>query len=644
MPPNCDKETPIQTVRVRLEQALQRERAMLASVTAATDVMLVYLDPEFNFVWVNQAYADTCHFTPEEMVGKNHFDLYPHPENEAIFRQVRDTGQPIFFKDRPFEFQDQPERGVTYWDWSLSAVMNDGKVDGLVLSLRETTSYVRALQAQQDSEVRYKRLFEHMSEGFVVLETVEAAGESYDFRFLDVNPAFETLTGLRRETVVGQCLRAVLPNLEPYWFENYRQVMLSGEPAHFENYAQALKRWYSVYAYRATPKQIAVVFTDATQRRAADEALRAAMADAERANNAKSRFLAAASHDLRQPLAALGIYGSALESHVAPAGQPLLANMKDCIASLGELLNDLLDLSKLEAGVVEPTPSHFAIGDLLAHLEAVHLPDALSKGLRLRFVPTRQVAHTDRVLIQRLLGNLIANAIRYTERGGVAVGCRRREGRIWIEVWDTGIGIPQDKTSEIFEEFRQLDHGARTRGSGLGLAIVARTAALLGLAIRVRSQLGKGSLFAIEIPVGDRASAAAATSGFSAGYRSLRVAIVEDNFNVRTALLQALSGVGHAVIAAATGLELAQDIEAFRPDILIADYRLANGATGIEAIKAARKTLGYDLPALLLTGDTDPRLVRSLASSGIVVLHKPVDFETLQAYMEDLTYQGALGG
>lgn len=360
---------------------------------------------------------------------------------------------------------------------------------------------------------------------------------------------------------------------------------------------------------------------------------------AERANAAKSAFMAAASHDLRQPLSALSIYVNLLADQLGPADRALASNMQECIGSLSGLLTDLLDLSKLEAGVVKPHVSDFPVAELLAALESVHGPEAQLKGLRLRGVTTRLVGRTDPVLFKRLLGNLIANAVRYTKHGGVRFGCRRRQGKIWVEVWDSGVGIPADKITEIFEEFKQLDE-ARNRGSGLGLAIVAKTAALLGLEIRVRSRPGRGSLFAVECPRGRQAAARPLLTPRETARRSLHVAVIEDNSMVRAALVQGLRSAGHQVIAAATGDALRSQLGEPPPDLVISDYRLAEGETGFDAIAKVRAALGRDLPALLITGDTDPRLMRSMADRGIIVLHKPVDMETLASYLDDVACKG----
>ena len=620
------------SARAGVEAKLRRERALLATITATTDAMLVYLDPDFNFVWVNQAYADTCRMSAEELIGKNHFALFPHAENEAIFRRVRDTGIPTFFKDKAFEFPDQPVRGVTYWDRSLNAVRDEsGRTDGLVLSLRETTAHVRAQHALRESEERYRRLFENMVEGFALLEVVTRDDDpAGDLCFVDVNPAFERLTGLGRAKVAGRRLFDVLPGMESDWIVECG-AEAGGKRVPFEKYFPTLGRWYEIHAHQSGPRDYAVLFVDTTDRRQAEDALKAAKAEAERANDAKSRFLAAASHDLRQPLTGLSLYARVLKTKLGEGDAGLQQNIENCIKSLSELLTDLLDLSKLQAGVVEPKTTEFAVGELLARLASTHAPEAQAKGLALRHRPSRLIARSDPILLGRLLGNLMDNALRYTERGGVLIGCRRRAGKVWIEVWDTGMGIPADKTGEIFEEFRQLGNDERgdRKGSGLGLAIVARVAGLLGLAIRVRSRPSHGSLFAIELPVSSTLPAIA--SAEVAAHRPVRVGLVEDNRLVLQALVSALEAVGHQVVAAASADALLASLGSEPPDLVISDYRLSAGQSGFDVVTRLRAAFGDPLPAVIITGDTDPGLMRSMATRGITVLHKPLKMDALEA-------------
>lgn len=373
-----------------------------------------------------------------------------------------------------------------------------------------------------------------------------------------------------------------------------------------------------------------------SERKQIEQQLREAKDEAEKANNAKSRFLAAASHDLRQPLAALRLYADVLKRRVGTPEQDMVAGMDDCITNLSGRLTKLLDLNKLEAGVVKPSIADFSVFELLASLESVYSLKAQSKGLRLHCVPTCLTGSSDPILFKLIVSNFIDNALLYTESGGVVVGCRRRQGKIWIEVWDSGIGIAAAETMAIFEEFKQLGDEARNRGSGLGLAIVAKTAALLGLTISVRSWPGRGSVFAIELPVGQQTESPI-REPFVAARRSLRIALVEDNPFVLQAMVAALQAFGHQVIAATNGGALQAELGTLPPDIVVSDHRLALGENGFDVITAVRKAQDADLPAIIITGDTDPKLMASMTKRGVVVLHKPLDMETLQVHIEKLT-------
>ncbi|MES2878056.1 MAG: PAS domain S-box protein [Pseudomonadota bacterium] len=376
---------------------------------------------------------------------------------------------------------------------------------------------------------------------------------------------------------------------------------------------------------------------DITHRKETEAALVAAKAEAEKANLAKSRFLAAASHDLRQPLSALSLYVGVLKRRVIPENNDLVLRIQDCVNSLTELLTHLLDVSKLEAGVVTPKLSDFAVDDMLTSLLTIYEAEAMLKGLRLRVRCSGAVARTDPQQFQRIIGNLLANAIRYTDRGGVLMACRRHEGKLWVEVWDTGKGIPAEKTELIFEEFTQLGNEPQRQGSGLGLAIVAKTAALLGLQIRVRSRLGRGSVFAIELPIGRGARGATEQQAALSATRSLRIGLVDDDTQMLQALVLALQTSGHRVIWATTAKEFIERLGQEAPDIVISDYRLGDTATGYDVIEAARAVFGAQLPAIIITGDTDPAVIRSMDERGIPIQFKPLQLDSLQALIRQVT-------
>lgn len=482
--------------------------------------------------------------------------------------------------------------------------------------------------ALQASENRYRLLVEQAADGIFV---TDARG-----RYLDVNPAGLAMLGYAREELLTMKLGDVLAADE--------LARIPAETARLAHGDTATSTWRfrrkdgssfrGEVAARLLPDgRVQALVRDVTERKLAEERLNAARREAERANDAKSRFLAAVSHDLRQPLSALSIYVGTLRGKLAPPDRALAANMKDCVGGLNEMLSNLLDLSRLEAGVISADVRDFALDAVLHKVLAAHAPDAEEKGLALRYGYFGIHARTDPVLLHRIVGNFVANAIRYTERGGVLVGCRRRGGKRWLEVWDTGIGIPADKTDEIFEEFRQLGREREgARGAGVGLAVVAKTAALLGLEVRVRSRLGKGSMFAVEIPLGAEPQRAVARRYV---HRPLRVAVVEDDARVAHALAYSLRHFGHQVAVGSTAAVALAALDG-PPDIVIADYRLGGGKNGLDVVAAFRARYGAALPALLVTSDTGLDLARAAAAAGVRVLHKPVDVETVRAAMAEL--------
>ena len=354
---------------------------------------------------------------------------------------------------------------------------------------------------------------------------------------------------------------------------------------------------------------------------------------AEAANLAKSRFLAAASHDLRQPVHALNLYLGAFSQMELPrpAGA-MLTKVRQCAQIMDEMFRTLLDISELDAGAIKPQVGAFSLAPLFARARVEFEPQARAKGIELRVRPCSQYLRSDPVLVERILRNLISNAIRYTERGRVVVGCRLRGNRRRICVYDTGLGIEPHEQSLVFEEFYQVGNRERDRskGLGLGLAIVQRVARLLQAPLLLRSQPGKGSLFAFDVECAEEVAAPrvhlAPRSSDSRNLAGALVVVVDDEELILDAARSLLEQWGCAVVTAVSGAAVLQKLvgSSRAPDVVICDYRLRDHETGVSVVDAIRNEFNGDIPALLLTGETDPAQLRKIAASGIAVLHKPL--------------------
>lgn len=379
------------------------------------------------------------------------------------------------------------------------------------------------------------------------------------------------------------------------------------------------------------------------ERAAAETALRLAKADAEQANLSKTKFLAAASHDLLQPLNAARLFVSALSDLDQPAGgRAMVENLDVALASVEDLLSALLDIARLDAGAVTAEVSDFPITSVLRPLATEYAPLARERGLEFVIVPSSAVVRSDVRLLRRVVQNFIANALRYTLSGRVLVGCRRRGDGVSIEVWDSGPGVPDDKLSEIFEEFRRLDtpvSSGRDRGIGLGLAIVDRVARMLGHPVGVRSRAGHGSVFSVRVPYGTRRQPArpAVPVATAAANRLAGVTVlVLDNEPAVLAGMRALLEGWSCTVLAATCRDEAMAQIGRAPDLLIADYHLDHGAQGLEEVEHLRHACGRRLPAVMVTANRTASLVEEAKALGLSVLTKPVRPAQLRAVMGEL--------
>jgi two-component system CheB/CheR fusion protein len=416
-------------------------------------------------------------------------------------------------------------------------------------------------------------------------------------------------------------------------------------------------RWYvrRILPYRAQDEGVegvVITFADITERRRAADALESAEREAQQANIAKSRFLAAASHDLRQPLQALslmrGVLTRKIRENKKEEALALVTRLDETSAAMSGMLNTLLDINQLEAGTVHPQFVNFPINDLLDRLRDEFAYHAGAQNLHLRTVGCSLLVYSDPRLLEQMLRNLLSNALKYTRRGKILLGCRRCGGTLCIEVWDTGIGIAERDLQAIFSEYHQLGNAARERslGLGLGLSIVQRLATLLGHPVHVRSQLGRGSVFSIDVmlaPNGTRRDGEfpiVANGQLSeSAHRTGAILVIEDDRELRELLELVLKEDGHRTAAAADGASalelLAQG--SFRPDVILADYNLPNGMDGLDVAARVRKTLHRQIPVIVLTGDISTDTLQRIASQDCLQLNKPVKAtEVMQAIQRQL--------
>ena len=451
----------------------------------------------------------------------------------------------------------------------------------------------------------------------------------------DVGRPLADLHSLATDTLLPDDARAVLASLEPV----EREVETPGGT------------WFRrrILPYRAEGEQVegvVITFNDITRRKQEAAALQVAKQGADAANLAKSRFLAAASHDLRQPLQTLSLLQGLLARSVSgEKAAGLVHRLDETLGAMTGMLDTLLDLNQIEAGVVQPEVADCPVGPLLDRLRGEFGYHAKAKGLALRVMPCSATVRTDPQLLEQMLRNLVSNALKYTEHGRVLLGCRRRGGRLLIEVWDTGIGIPEGELHAVFDDYHQVGNEARerARGLGLGLSIVQRLGALLGHPVRVRSQPGRGSVFTVEVArvadagIGDMQPAADPAPGRAPAVPAPgTILVVEDDLDMRELLRLLLADAGHLVTTAPDGpAALALVAQGMRPGLVLTDYNLPGGMTGLQAAHRLRGTLP-GVPVIVLSGDTSTVTAHEVVQAGCRPLNKPVAASELLAMVQDL--------
>lgn len=373
--------------------------------------------------------------------------------------------------------------------------------------------------------------------------------------------------------------------------------------------------------------------------------LHAEKTKAENANLAKSKFIAAASHDLRQPLHAMTLLADALNGRLQNADDcRLLVRLQESLTAMRKLFNSLLDISRLDAGIVEARIKHVRLSVLLDRLNVDYARQTQEQNLEWRYLGTQAVVRTDAVLLENLLRNLIGNALRYTPQGYVAMSCREVDGELCIDIEDSGVGIPADKHEEIFREYQQLSNPERdaAKGLGLGLAIVERLAHLLNHRVELRSAPGTGSCFSVILPLGsatdiapDFDNIAGEETTAESDLVGMLVLVIDDQATVLEGMQALLGRWGCKVLVAdseAAAVAVIAQAQC-KSELIIADYRLRADRTGSQAIDRIRRQCGETIPALIITGDTDPERLRETQASGHMLMNKPVPPARLRAFL-----------
>jgi PAS domain S-box-containing protein len=659
------------------------ERVRLLGLFQQAPGFLCFLrGPELVFELANPAYY--------QLVG--HRDILGRPAREALpevvgqgFFELLDrvftSGEPFVGRAMKLFLQREPGAPLSeaFIDFVYQPIRGpEGQVMGILAQGHEVTEVKRqearreAMEAAlRASEERYRTLFDSIDDGYCLMQMIlDERGETVDYRFLEANAAFEGQTGLKG--ALGRTARELVPDLDPSWFQLYGRVAATGQSTHFENHAPAMGRWFDVYASRVGRpelRQVALVFKDITERKLAEQErerlLRlesTAREQAEEASRLKDEFLATLSHELRTPLTAmLGWVQMLRAGRLTPEKRErALETVERSARAQAQLIDDLLDVSRILAGKLRLEVEPMELPPVVtAALETVR-PAAAAKDIRLQVtLDSSCTVMGDTYRLQQVVWNLLANAVKFTPKGGrVQVLVERRDSSAEITISDTGQGISPDFQPHVFERFRQAD-GGTTRahgGLGLGLSIVRQLVEMHGGTVSVFSEgEGRGASFTVRLPLAEtRRLAVHVPSPLQQAMHSkgfvcppeldgLRLLVVDDEEDTREMLLTLLEGCGARVRTAASVDEALRLLEAERPDLLLSDIGMPgeNGYALIERVRAMPPEAGGNLPAVALTAyaRTEDR-TRALLSGFTTHVPKPVEPLELLAVIASLSRRG----
>ena len=614
------------------EAALRDSEARLRAIIDNTPCGISLKDADGRYILVNRWYESRLGATSQAIAGKRPHDVFSKDCADTCVAQdnaVLSSGAVI---EQEEEWR-LPDGLHTLFTVKFPVRDSSNRVVAVGSIITDISERKRAGAQDRVNQARLQAILDYSPLALYLTDT--------DGRLLLVNKRFEEWFGIGNEDAIGKRPSDLFADEDGRRFEQLEQEVLRSGTMQQSEASKLLGdgtlRTTMIAKFPVFDGQGGVLGTgsaevDISELKSAQQALQHAKEEADQANAAKSRFLAAASHDLRQPLHALNLLTEALQNETEESGRESITSaMRQATSSMGEMLNALLDISQLDAGVIQPEPHNFRIGLFLHEMARAAGARAVVKDLELRLVPSSAVVYTDRTLLGRIVENLLSNAVRYTAKGTILLGCRRRGGRLRIEVHDSGIGIDPGHLDKIFEEYFQLGNPARDRskGLGLGLAIVQRVAHILDHPVEVRSTAGKGSTFSVEVPLGTLdGSEAQPGEGILNGtrLRGHSVLLIEDDSLVQEWTRRLLQSWEMTVWTATSTAEVQRCIKQAEDglSLIIADLRLPGGKSGLDLIHHTRAALGSPVPAIITTGDTSPDLPRLCTDASCSLLHKPI--------------------
>lgn len=647
----------VESERRALAGDLEHERFLLRAISDSLPIGLLIVEaPSGRLLMHNPA--------AEQLIGHSILATSGVADYSA-YGGVRSDGTPLPADEYPparvlrGEVVSQEEMHYRRGDGSITTFLveavpvhgADGRVELVVVAFHDISRRKAMEEALRESERTLS----------AALASARAGTWTWDIRSGEINwsPGNYLIHGIQPgdgHARFSEWLAALHPDDRSEARRVVRTTLASRQAAYDVEYRVLLPdgaiRWVAgigkaEYDDAGRPLRMSGLTVDITDRKTLEVALRAAKEESDRANRAKARFLAAASHDLRQPLQSMALFGGALHAHVKDGrGKEMLLMLERGTETMKSLLDSLLDVSRLDAEVVKPQVSSFDLDTLIQEITASYRPLAATKGLSVSSDGSccGVAVRSDRTMLGRIIRNLVENAVRYTEQGGITVSCRIERESAWIDVADTGIGIPHDQIAMIFDEFHQVGNPERdrSRGLGLGLSIVQRLSRILAHEVRVHSKLGEGSVFSVEAPIDLSADVRETETADSETAHPIgrgRLALlIDDDTIVLMSLRTLLEEWGYdTLISGSPEQAMAIVAEAGRrPDVIVADYRLRAGRNGCEAIEDVRNQLGLEIPGVILTGETGAECARDIARYGLGIIHKPVMPGQLWAALERL--------